>query len=231
MAAFHQIFQRGIAVSLDPHIQPHATFAGTILQNIAQAVAGGGQQQLAVGKAIKGNRLIRVQVGPRRTDQIQDFLQQGLRAQRPHRTRFKQDRHVNFAPVQPIQQIAGIGADDADGGIGVAGAKRRHQRHRQNIRHGRRHADGNMTAQGGILVRDRGADFLQFTHDAMGVAQHLLPGLCYHHAATVAVKQPDTEFILQQPDLTAERGLGDVQAVGGLGQAAQFRDVYDGAQL
>jgi xanthine dehydrogenase large subunit len=72
---------------------------------------------------------------------------------------------------------------------------------------------------------------LQLGHDAQGMAQHLLPMIGGSHAAPMTVKQAHAQFRLQQTDLTAQGGLRDVQPVCGLGQAAQFGDMNQGAKL
>ena len=50
-------------------------------------------------------------------------------------------------------------------------------------------------------------------------------------SASVPVKQTYPQLLFQHPNLPRQSGLRDAQAVGGLGQAAKFGDVQDGAQL
>ncbi|MCY1373345.1 hypothetical protein D9M69_606140 [compost metagenome] len=51
------------------------------------------------------------------------------------------------------------------------------------------------------------------------------------HSATVPLEQIGSEFLFQLADLAAQCRLGDVQAVGGLAEAAQFGDVDEGLEL
>ena len=52
-----------------------------------------------------------------------------------------------------------------------------------------------------------------------------------HGAATVACQQALMQLHLQQPHLTAQRGLRDVQGNGGAGKTTQFGDTHKVFQL
>ena len=78
--------------------------------------------------------------------------------------------------------------------------------------------------QVGLTDRDR-------RHDVTHMIEHVAALIGQHHAAAVANEQPCTKFLLQHPHLPAERGLGDVHAVGGLAEAAGLGDMDESAEL
>ena len=61
--------------------------------------------------------------------------------------------------------------------------------------------------------------------------QDLLALLGQDHAAAMTREQADAQLLLEQPHLTAERRLGDVQPVGRLAEAAELGDMDKGAKL
>jgi hypothetical protein len=61
--------------------------------------------------------------------------------------------------------------------------------------------------------------------------QDLLALLGQNHAAAMAREQPDAQLLLEQPHLTAEGGLGDVQPIGCLAETAELGDVDERAKL
>ena len=67
--------------------------------------------------------------------------------------------------------------------------------------------------------------------DADSVVIEALPGLGHRHAPAVAQQQGLAQIGLQQPDLAAQRWLGNVQHAGGLAEAAQLGDMDEIVEL
>ncbi|MNP46925.1 hypothetical protein D3C76_1409560 [compost metagenome] len=61
--------------------------------------------------------------------------------------------------------------------------------------------------------------------------QHFFARIGDLHAAAMSLEQVDAKFLFQLPDLSAQRGLGNVQAVGCFAQATQLGDVDEGFKL
>jgi hypothetical protein len=145
--------------------------------------------------------------------------------------RVVENSDVELAAMQPVEQIAGIGADQAQLDLRVRLAEGRDQGNRDDVGHGRRKADGDLTAQGLVGVRRCRADLLQLGHDTRGVLQDLAALIGRHHAAAMAHEQARAELFLEHAHLTAERRLGDMHAVGRLAEAAKLGDMDKSAKL
>lgn len=65
---------------------------------------------------------------------------------------------------------------------------------------------------------------LEGGQDLSGVIEEHAPRREQGHAPRGAGKEGRTQLVLQGPDLPAERGLGDVQALGGAAHVAFFGD-------
>ena len=77
---------------------------------------------------------------------------------------------------------------------------------------------------GGVHVDPR---LLALAQDELGVAVEHLAGFGRRHAAFGPQQQLLPDLALQRRQLLAERGLGHVQDVGGLGQAADIDDLHE----
>ena len=73
--------------------------------------------------------------------------------------------------------------------------------------------------------------FFHQSQDGRGALRQDLAGGGGDHAASVPGEEGGAQFLFQKLDLSAQRRLGDMQTLGGLGQTAQFRDLEEGSKL
>jgi hypothetical protein len=110
-------------------------------------------------------------------------------------------------------------------------ADRLDERHGDDLADRRRQPRRHRPAIRRAALGDGVADRLQLGHHAHRVVEHLAAGVGDRHAAAVPLEQRDSELLLQQPDLAAERRLRDVEPVRGAAQAAELRDMDEGLEL
>jgi len=66
-----------------------------------------------------------------------------------------------------------------------------------------------------VLFPGRVPEPVEGVEQGQDVGEQLAPGITHPRAVPAPVEQVDAEFPFQAPDRSAQRGLGDVQLVGG----------------
>ncbi|KDV05411.1 argininosuccinate lyase [Brucella suis 1330] len=57
------------------------------------------------------------------------------------------------------------------------------------------------------------ADFFHLRHNSLRVTQNVMPLLGGDHSTTVAIEQPRSQLLFQQPYLSAQGRLGNTQPI------------------
>ena len=86
-------------------------------------------------------------------------------------------------------------------------------------------------AQGLLAVGDAGRGVADVVEDAVTELENRLAGSGDLHAASEPDEQPLVELVLEQQDLPADGGLGDVEPGTGAGEGAGLGDGADDFEL
>jgi hypothetical protein len=92
-------------------------------------------------------------------------------------------------------------------------------------------SDAQALIQIDAAVDDASLELLEFAQQPGAVAQHLLTEVRQLNTARGASEQRRANLLLQVLDLTSQGGLRDMQALGDLAKAGEFRDHREIAQL
>ena len=119
---------------------------------------------------------------------------------------------VHLSAVQPFDQMPAVALDDAQRDAGIAFDGAPGEPRGNHAAHGRnqpQHHPPRRRPSGGL---DIVANLIDLPDDAGRPRQQQAAGLGQHHAAAVAGEQLGAQFMFEQLDLTAERGLCYPQA-------------------
>ncbi len=164
-------------------------------------------------------------------EQVKVFAPERGRFEVTARARLVEDADIDPPAQQPFMDIGADALDDLEPHLGIGAAEVLGERPGKDEADRGRHAERYLAGHVAGLRRHVGAGLLDLAQDAGGPVEKDRAGAGQGNAASMADEKLGLELRLEQPDLPAERRLGDVKPVCRLAEAAELGDVNEGAKL
>ena len=139
------------------------------------------------------------------------------------------DDGIELATVKPLHEVPGIAFHQAKGNAREFRCDPLRQSAAKQAADARNKADGDTAGDRGLQFTNLLQGLIQLAYQAGNPDQQFLAGFRDLHPATMPVEQGEPDVLLEQPDLTRQRGLRHAKPVGGFAQRPRFRKNGEGA--
>jgi hypothetical protein len=236
----HHRLGEGDAVRLDLDMQADATLERGMLDQPAVAVGHVRQDQRQLGEVAdaEAQRVPAPLAAPGwRADHQHAFAQKRPDIKRFEVRRIVQNGDVDALLQQPFLQQTGDALAHVQRGLRPGLLESLGESRDEQASRRRRRADGDAAAGRRTPVADFLAGLVHELRNRLGAFQEQRAGGAQPHAAAVARKQRDAEFVLELLDLAAQGRLrqaqffrrpADAAGAGDVHEVAQFSDVHAG---